>query len=99
MTMPDWLKNPILLGVCNKIAYTVAAWFVHRGWVAGDQQSEAENIIVGVVLGLLSWGWTYLSTRKHDQQNKVVAQLADSHPLAVLQAQISLNAKTPNGLP
>ena len=99
MTMPDWMKNPILLGIANKVAYTAAAWFVHRGWVAGDQQSQAENVIVGVVLGALSWGWTCYTTHHHDQQNKVVAQLATSNPLAVLQAQINVNSKTPNGLP
>ena len=97
--MPDWMKNPIALGIANKIAYTVAAWFVHHGMVAGDQQSQAENIIVGVILGAISWGATYYTTHHHNQQNKVVAALAVSNPLAVVQAQANVNAKTPNGLP
>ena len=96
--MPDWMKNPILLSVANKIAYTFAGWLIHKGLVAGDQQSQVEGIVEGAILGLISLGWTIYQSYLHNQQNKVVAQLVISHPLSVIAAQNVVNGKTPNGV-
>jgi hypothetical protein len=90
--------NQIVKMVANKIAFIAAAWLVHRGLVATDQQSAFENDLVGILIGAISIGVSWWQSRNHQQAKEVIAVVAEAHPAAVAAAQAAVNAKTPNGL-
>lgn len=90
--------NPIIVSIANKIAFIIAAWFVHKGVIAADMQTAVESDMVGIVLGLISVGVSLWQSYQHKNANAVVAQVNVTHPEAVAAAQIVVNGKTPNGV-
>lgn len=92
------LQNPVVLSTVNKLAFAIAAWLVHRGTVAADQQTSIENGAAGIMLGLVSIAVTLWQSYQHKNDKAVIAQVETISPVAVAQAREIVNSKTPNGL-